>query len=68
MPIDKSSMDACMSDFKDEFPKGRKKKKKKMSKKDINAQRWAACNSMVNEETVTKLTKEFADFIDKIAR
>lgn len=54
MPIDKSSLDSCMSDFKKEFPTGRKKKKKKMSKKDINAQRYAACNSMVKEDTDMK--------------
>ncbi len=51
MPINKSSIDTCMSDFKKEFPAGRKKKKKKMSKKDINAQRYAACNSMVKEDS-----------------
>ena len=50
MPISNTSFDKCMSDFKSEFPSGRSKKKK-MSKKKVNSQRYAVCKNRVDEDT-----------------
>ncbi len=62
MPISKTSFDKCMSDVKKEFPKGRSKKKK-ISKKAVNKQRYAICKNRVDE--VDQYLEEFKQFIDK---